>query len=101
MVALAVIGLGIGPAASTSLLGPQTAVSWAQRGGVTSVVYAVRMFGGSLVVALLGGIGGAPASAAIGRFTWVVVLAACGAVSAALLAPRVLRIAEPVAAPAE
>jgi MFS family permease len=93
MVALAVVGLGIGPAASTSLLGPQTAVSWAQRGGVTSAVYAMRMFGGSMVVALLGELGGSSREASVGRFAAVALLAAGGAVTAAMLAPRVLRIA--------
>jgi predicted MFS family arabinose efflux permease len=101
--ALAAVGLGIGPAASTSLLGPQTAVSWAQRGGVTSVVYAVRMFGGSAVVALLGELGGSSREASVGRFAAVAALAAGGAVSAALLAPRVLQVAasEAATAPAE
>ena len=93
MVALAVVGLGIGPAASTSLLGPQAAVSWAQRGGVTSAVYAVRMFGGSVVVALLGELGGSSREASVGRFAAVAFLAAGGAVTAAMLAPRVLRVA--------
>jgi MFS family permease len=93
MVSLAVVGLGIGPAASTSLLGPQTAVSWAQRGGVTSAVYAVRMFGGSMVVALLGELGGSSREASVGRFAAVAFLAASGALTAVMLAPRVLRIA--------
>jgi MFS family permease len=90
MGALAVVGLGIGPAASTSLLGPQTAVSWARRGGVTSAVYAVRMFGGSMVVALLGELGGSSQEASVGRFASVALLAAGGMVTAAMLAPRVL-----------
>jgi predicted MFS family arabinose efflux permease len=103
MASLAVIGLGIGPAASTSLLGPQTAVSWAQRGGVTSAVYAVRMLGGSMVVALLGEVGGGSREASVGRFVAVAVLAAGGAVTAAMLAPRVLKVAssEGAIAPAE
>jgi predicted MFS family arabinose efflux permease len=103
MVALAVMGLGIGPAASVSLLGPQTAVPWAQRGGVTSAVYAVRMFGGSMVVALLGELGGSSREASVGRFAAVAVLAAGGALTAAMLAPRVLRVAasEPAPTPAE
>jgi MFS family permease len=103
MVALAVVGLGIGPAASTSLLGPQSSVSWARRGGVTSAVYAVRMFGGSLVVALLGELHGPSHVASAGRFAAVTALAAAGLVTANLLAPRVLRVAEPepVPAPAE
>lgn len=101
MATLAVVGLGLGPAASTSLLGPQSAVSWAQRGGVTSAVYAVRMLGGSLAVAVLGNLGGAPREAAVARFAAVVVFAALGAASATLLAPRVLRLAETVPAPGE
>jgi predicted MFS family arabinose efflux permease len=92
MAALAVMGLGIGPAASISLLGPQTAVSWTQRGSVTSAVYAVRMFGGSMVVALLGELGGSSREASVGRFAAVAVLAAGGALTAARLAPRVLRV---------
>ena len=103
MVALAVMGLGIGPAASTSLLGPQTAVSWEKRGGVTSAVYAVRMLGGSMVVALLGELGGSSREASVGRFAAVAFLAAGGALTAAMLAPRVLRIAadDVAATPAE
>ena len=103
MAALALVGLGIGPAASTSLLGPQTSVSWAHRGGVTSAVYAVRMLGGSLVVALLGELGGATREASVARFAAVAVLAAGGVVTAARMAPRVLRVpaSEAAAAPAE
>ncbi|HEY5243838.1 MAG TPA: hypothetical protein VIJ22_20295, partial [Polyangiaceae bacterium] len=73
---------------------PQTAVPWAQRGGVTSVVYAVRMFGGSMVVALLGELGGSSREASVGRFAAVALLAAGGAVTAATLAPRVLCVRE-------
>ncbi len=94
MAALAVMGLGIGPAASTSLLGPQTAVSWARRGGVTSVVYAVRMLGGSMVVALLEGTRRSSREASVGRFAAVALLAAGGMVTAAMLAPRVLGVGE-------
>ncbi len=103
MAALAVVGLGIGPVASTSLLGPQTAVSWEKRGSVTSAVYAVRMFGGSMVVALLGELGGSSRDASVGRFAAVGLLAAGGALTAAMLAPRVLRIAanDVAATPAE
>lgn len=101
MTALAVLGLGLGPAASTSLLGPQSAVPWAKRGGVTSAVYAVRMLGGSLVVALLGEMGGTAHDAAVGRFGAVVVLAAFGFLGAVRLAPRVLHVAEPSPAVAE
>ena len=34
--ALAVLGAGIGPAASTSLVGPQSSVAWSERGAITS-----------------------------------------------------------------
>jgi predicted MFS family arabinose efflux permease len=104
MVSLAVMGLGIGPAASTSILGPQSSVPWAHRGGVTSAVYAARMFGGSLVVALLGGLrGGWVCEASVERFAAVALLAAGGMVTAVILAPRVLHVvaSEPGSAPAE
>ncbi len=61
--ALAVHGLGMGPAASTSLVASQNAAPWNQRGAVTSVIYAARMLGGALAVAAFeagrGGRGGA------------------------------------------
>jgi MFS family permease len=101
MTALAFLGLGIGPAASTSLLGPQTAVPWSQRGGVTSAVYAVRMLGGSLTVALLGEFGGASQHAAVTRFGALIVLAASSIVAAGRLAPRILRPVEAAPAVAE
>ena len=44
--ALAVLGIGIGPAASTSLVATQSAAPWHQRGVVTSAVYAARMHRG-------------------------------------------------------
>jgi hypothetical protein len=96
MAALALVGLGIGPAASTSLLGPQSAVTWAQRGSVTSAIYAMRMLGGSLAVMLLGGVPGASAEAAATRFAGVAVLAVFGLATAVLRAPRVLTIPEPI-----
>ena len=52
--ALALCGTGIGPAASTSLVAPQSAAPWSARGGVTSAIYAARMLGGSVAVAALG-----------------------------------------------
>jgi predicted MFS family arabinose efflux permease len=102
MPALAVLGVGIGPAASTSLLGPQTAVAWSQRGSVTSAVYAVRMLCGSLSVAALGSVSGERGGA--GRFAVVAVLALGGLATAALTAPRLIRLpddGEPVSSPAE
>ena len=51
--ALAVLGFGLGPAASTCIFAPQQRVLWEQRGAVTSTLYACRMLGGSLTIALL------------------------------------------------
>jgi hypothetical protein len=51
---LAVLGMGIGPASSTSLIAPQTSVAWSERGAITSTVYASRTLGGSLAIAILG-----------------------------------------------
>ncbi|NMO19327.1 MFS transporter [Pyxidicoccus fallax] len=53
LVGLAVLGLGLGPAASTSLVGPQSRAPWHHRGIVTSSLYAMRLLGGALSVALL------------------------------------------------
>lgn len=50
---LAVLGFGLGPAASTSIFAPQQRVPWRQRGAVTSALYACRMLGGSLTIAVL------------------------------------------------
>ena len=52
------------------------------------------MMGGSLVVALLGSIDGAPASAALARFAAIAALALAGTAAMSLLAPRVLRVAD-------
>ena len=54
--ALGVLGLGVGPAASTALIAPQSQVAWDQRGMITSAVYAARMLGGAVFVAALGSI---------------------------------------------
>jgi hypothetical protein len=50
---LAVLGFGLGPAASTSIFAPQQRVPWDQRGAITSTLYACRMLGGSLTIAVL------------------------------------------------
>ncbi len=89
---LALLGLGLGPAASTSLVGPQSCVPWAQRGAVTSAVYALRALGGSVVVATLGAAGGGDHDAALVRFTSLGVLALAGVLAAAWMAPRMLRL---------
>lgn len=52
-VSLGVLGMGLGPAASTSLIGPQTRAPWHHRGIVTSAIYATRLLGGSFGVAVL------------------------------------------------
>src|SRR5262249_3895067 len=70
--ALAVVGLGLGPAASTSLAAPQSHVAWQHRGMITSTIYAARMLGGSLAVAALGS-GGREAAA--WRFAGVAAIA--------------------------
>jgi MFS family permease len=82
-VALAVMGAGLGPAASTSLVAPQSAAPWDQRGMVTSVIYAARMLGGSLAVAAMGA-GDAGGAA---RFVGLAVVSLVAAVTLAAIAP--------------
>jgi hypothetical protein len=77
LVGLAVLGLGLGPAASTSLIGPQARAPWHHRGIVTSSLYAMRLLGGSLTVALL--------ALARGHFAAQFAIAAGLAATAALL----------------
>ena len=85
--ALGVLGLGVGPAASTALIAPQSQVAWDQRGMITSAVYAARMLGGALFVAALGSLhatrGGVPAL----RFESIAGLALAALVLLAFLAP--------------
>jgi hypothetical protein len=97
--ALAIVGLGMGPAASSSLIGSQSAAAWHQRGVVTSAVYAARLLGGAIAVAVFG------ARAADGglRFEGIAGLALVAAVTLALVTPRdpsALRV-EAAASPAE
>jgi hypothetical protein len=73
---LAVLGLGLGPAASTSLLGPQSRAPWHYRGIITSSLYATRLLGGSLAVAAM--------SLARGHFSTQFAMAAALTVVAAL-----------------
>jgi hypothetical protein len=84
--ALAVLGIGMGPAASTSLVASQSAAPWHQRGVVTSAVYATRMLGGAVAVAAFGAweAGGAA------RFEGIAAVALVGAGTLAALAPREL-----------
>ena len=64
---LAFLGFGLGPAASTCIIASQARVRWAERGAVTSAIYACRMLGGSVAIALVNALhrsvrrGGAPA----------------------------------------
>lgn len=81
--ALALLGLGLGPAASTSLVAPQSHVAWRHRGMMTSTVYAARMLGGALAVAALG----STSAAASIRFAAVAGLAGAAVVVMGILAP--------------
>jgi len=81
--ALALLGLGLGPAASTSLLAPQSHVEWRYRGMMTSTVYAARMLGGALAVAGLG----STSAAASWRFAGVAAIAAGALVAMGVMAP--------------
>jgi hypothetical protein len=84
--ALFVAGLGLGPAASTSLVACQSRASWTSRAMITSVVYATRSLGGSLLVAALG----SRSSAAPSRFSTMALTTAIGAVLALAMAPNKL-----------
>jgi MFS family permease len=81
--ALALTGIGLGPAASTSLVAMQSAVSWRERGLVTSLSYAGRMLGGSVAVAALGAADGGGL-----RFEALAAIALAAWVSLAMIAPR-------------
>ena len=88
--ALGVMGLGLGPAASSGLIALQSQVAWDQRGMITSAVYAVRMLGGAVVVAALGSVHAAANGSPERRFEWIVVLALAALVMLFVLAPRSL-----------
>ncbi len=81
--ALGLLGVGLGPAASTCILAPQARVPWEQRGAITSAVYACRMLGGSLAIALVNVLGGSEPR----QVLLVVVVAAVGALAVERLAP--------------
>ena len=84
--ALAILGFGLGPAASTSIFAPQQRVPWRQRGAVTSALYACRMLGGSLTIAVLNlAQGQLPVQAAL-----LAVVPIVGALALARLAPPTL-----------
>ena len=90
---LGLLGVGLGPAASTSLVGPQARAPWRHRGMVTSAVYASRMFGGSFTIALVDVLPGGFAA----RFAFIAALAGLAALGLLALAPG--RV-EPEASPA-
>jgi MFS family permease len=81
--ALAVLGLGMGPSASCSLVASQSAAPWNQRGVVTSAIYATRMLGGAVAVAAMGAFNAAGAA----RFEGIAGVALVAAVTLSLLAP--------------
>ncbi|HEY2515639.1 MAG TPA: MFS transporter [Polyangiaceae bacterium] len=81
--ALALTGIGLGPAASTALVAVQSAAPWHQRGSVTSLNYAARMLGGSVAVAALG----APGFGAA-RFTALAAIALLAWATSARMAPK-------------
>ncbi|WP_375769344.1 MFS transporter [Archangium gephyra] len=82
-VSLGLMGLGLGPAASTSLLGPQTRAPWHHRGMVTSAIYATRMLGGSFTLAALELV---PPGFPV-RFALIAAIATAAALSLGLFAP--------------
>lgn len=86
LVTLTALGLGLGPAASTSLVAPQNHVDFAHRGIVTSACYASRMLGGSVTIALLGAL--APQGQTVAyAFPSLAVLAGAGFLAMLALAP--------------
>jgi MFS family permease len=88
LAAMGLLGLGVGPAASTSLVASQSSVPWRHRGAVTSAVYAARMLGGSLAVTAIGAAGAWTRDAAVARFAGVAILALGATLSSLELAPR-------------
>lgn len=85
--ALGVLGLGVGPAASTALIAPQSQVAWDQRGMITSAVYAARMLGGAVFVAALGSVRATADGVPSARFESIAALALAALVLLIFLAP--------------
>ncbi|MFI5459402.1 MAG: MDR family MFS transporter [Isosphaerales bacterium] len=56
MVALAVIGMGMGPTSLSFILAVQHAVNWGQRGVATGAAVFLRLIGGATGVGVLGGL---------------------------------------------
>jgi hypothetical protein len=91
---LALLGLGLGPAASTSLIGPQMRAPWHYRGMVTSAIYSTRMLGGSFTIALVDLVHGGFSL----RFALIALVAGVAALALGGFAPgRVVTDAEPAA----
>lgn len=86
--ALGVMGLGLGPAASTALIGSQSQARPEERGMITSAVFATRMLGGSLMIAALGAMRGVDGPAA--RFAAIAGLTVVAVIAMAAYAPREL-----------
>jgi hypothetical protein len=91
--ALFVIGVGLGPAVSTCLVGPQSRAPFAARGMLTSSLYATRSLGGALAVAALGATHAASAGASAGGFTPRVLTLTLGTATVAALVLLVARSA--------
>jgi hypothetical protein len=92
---LGLLGIGLGPAASTCIIAPQVRVPWSQRGAVTGSVYACRMLGGSQAIALVNVLPG------VGwELLLVAAIAVAGAVLVRQLAPPVVLAEVGVAAAA-
>ncbi|MEZ4309796.1 MAG: MFS transporter [Polyangiaceae bacterium] len=88
LIALFVLGLGLGPAASTALVAPQNHVEPHLRGIVTSSCYASRMLGGSVTIALAGAL--APQGGAVSfTFGGLIVLSGVGFLAMIVLSPAV------------
>jgi MFS family permease len=83
--ALAVMGAGMGSVAIVSVVAPQSCVPWADRGAVTSAVFASRMLGGSVAVAALGPLGAGGHDGV--RFASLALLALVGLAVSGTLAP--------------
>jgi MFS family permease len=90
LASLAVLGVGLGSVAITSVLTPQSVVAWRDRGAVTSAVFASRMLGGSVAVTALGALGAGGHEAA--RFVGVAALALMGLIASAVFAPQGSRV---------
>ncbi len=80
---LAVLGAGLGPAASTSLVAPQNRVPFRQRAGITSAIFASRALGGSIAVAVVSALSFGDAAA----FYAISAIVIAGFATASILTP--------------